>query len=64
VHKYLLDLLSDAIYINEVEWIPQKTWKSSGDGWMRLIGQPWTANEFWDIWVSFDVKINPYLILQ
>jgi hypothetical protein len=53
VHQYLTDLLCDPLYIHEVEWIPQKTYKSTDGGWMRFISQPWTANEFWDITVCF-----------
>jgi hypothetical protein len=51
VHQYLADLLCDPLYIHEIEWMPQKTHKSTSGGWMHFISQPWTADEFWDIMV-------------
>lgn len=51
VHEHLINLLHDPLFVNEVEWIPQRTYKSLGEGWMQFISQPWTADEFWDIMV-------------
>jgi hypothetical protein len=60
VHQLLLDLLSDPLYISNVEWVPQRHFKSSGDGWMRFISQPWTADEFWELWVR---KLSKFIAM-
>lgn len=55
--SWLYNVLSDGNVAPEVKWYAEKLYRLREGTWMRFRGQPWTANEFWSLCVSFKLNL-------